>query len=233
MGEMIRIAAPDPMQREEPLEGQASTGWLARPAAGKDKGTGVVVIQEYWGLVGHIKDVADRFAREGFTALAPDLYHGRQAKSPDEAGKMLMALDVARAERDLVASVEHLMALTGKKVGVVGFCMGGALSLFAACVNGDRIGACVVYYGGHPKIHYDFDRLQAPVLGHWAEHDDWANASQKRFVEAFERYGKPYEFHTYPGTKHAFFNDERPEVHDRAAAELSWQRTIAFFDRYL
>jgi carboxymethylenebutenolidase len=230
---MIRIAAPDPIQREEPLEGQASTGWLALPEPGRDKGIGVVVIQEYWGLVGHIKDVADRFAREGFTALAPDLYHGREAKSPDEAGKMLMALDVAHAERDLTASVEHLMARTGKKVGTVGFCMGGALSLFAACVNGDRIGACAVYYGGHPRIHYDFDRLQAPVLGHWAEHDDWANASQKRFVEAFERYGKPYEFHTYPGTKHAFFNDERPEVYDRAAAELSWQRTIAFFDRNL
>jgi carboxymethylenebutenolidase len=233
MGEMIRIAAPDPLQREEPLEGQAAMAYLALPAAGKEKGKGVVVIQEYWGLVGHIKHVADRFAGQGFTALAPDLYHGKQAKSPDEAGKMLMALDVARAERDLTASVEHLMKLTGRTVGVVGFCMGGALSLYAACVNGERIGACVVYYGGHPKIRYDFDRVQAPVLGHWAENDDWANASRDRFAEAFERYGKAYEFHTYPGTRHAFFNDERPEVYDREAAELSWRRTLDFFDRHL
>jgi carboxymethylenebutenolidase len=212
MGEMIHIAAPDTLQGEKPAESDVADGYLAAPEAGKAKGKGVVVIQEYWGLVGHIKSVADRFAGEGFTALAPDLYHGRQAKSPDEAGKMLMALDVARAERDLSASVEHLFSLTGKKVGVVGFCMGGALSLFAACVNGERIGACVVYYGGHPRIQYDFDRLQAPVLGHWAEHDDWANANHARFAEAFQRYGKAYEFHTYPGTKHAFFNDERPEV---------------------
>ncbi|HET8645824.1 MAG TPA: dienelactone hydrolase family protein, partial [Vicinamibacteria bacterium] len=222
---------PDPAR--EPLEGQASTGWLAMPEPGRDKGIGVVVIQEYWGLVGHIKSVSDRFAQEGFTALAPDLYHGQEARSPDEAGKMLMALDVTRAERDLSASVEHLMNLTGKKVGVVGFCMGGALSLFAACVNGERVGACVVYYGGHPKIDYDFDRLQAPVLGHWAENDDWANASQTRFAEAFARYGKAYEFHTYPGTRHAFFNDERPQVYAAEAARLSWTRTIAFFDRHL
>lgn len=233
MGEMITIPAPDPLQREKPVEGQASTGYLATPPPGKARGKGVVVLQEYWGLVGHIKDVADRFAREGFTALAPDLYHGREASSPDEAKKMLMALDIARAERDLSASVEHLMGLTGRKVGVVGFCMGGSLSLFAACVNGDRIGACVVYYGGHPRIDYEFDRLQAPVLGHWAEHDDTANANQRRFAEAFERYGKAYEFHTYPGTGHAFFNDERPQAYSRQAAELSWTRTLAFLDRNL
>jgi carboxymethylenebutenolidase len=233
MGEMIEFAAVDPMQRETPVAGQTSTGYLACPAADKDKHKGIVVIQEYWGLVGHIKGVADRFAAEGFTALAPDLYHGKQARSPDEAGKMLMALDIARAERDLSASVERLMTLTGRKAGVVGFCMGGALSLFAACVNGDRIGACVVYYGGHPKVQYDFDRLQAPVLGHWAEKDDWANQSQARFREAFDRYGKTYEFHTYPGTKHAFFNDERPEVYAPEAASLSWTRTLAFFDRNL
>jgi carboxymethylenebutenolidase len=220
MGEMIHLQDVD--------------GWLATPAAGKVKGKGVIVIQEWWGLVGHIKSVAGRFAAEGFTALAPDLYHGQQTKSPDEAGKLLMALDVPRAERDLSASVQHLMTLTGGgKVGVVGFCMGGALSLFTACVNGDRVGACVIYYGGHPKVEYDFDRVQAPVLGHWAEHDDWANQSRDRFREAFDRLGKKYEFHTYPGTKHAFFNDERPEVHDAAAAKLSWTRTLAFFDQNL
>ena len=232
MGEMIHIPAPDAVQGEPPVETDIADGYLATPAAGKAKGKGVIVIQEYWGLVGHIKNVADRFAAEGFTALAPDLYHGQEAKSPDEAGKLLMALDVARAERDLSASVAHLMKPTGKKVGVVGFCMGGALSLFTACVNGDRIGACVIYYGGHPKIQYDFDRVQAPVLGHWAEHDDWANQSQQRFREAFDRLGKKYEFHTYPGSKPAFFNDERP-VYDKAAAEQSWTRTLAFFDQNL
>jgi carboxymethylenebutenolidase len=129
--------------------------------------------------------------------------------------------------------VEHLRTLTGKPVGTVGFCMGGALSLFAACANGDRIGACVIYYGGHPKVSFDFERLTAPVLGHWAEHDDFANPNRDRIAKELARRGKPFEFHTYPGTKHAFFNDERPPVYDRAAAETSWARTLAFFRRHL
>jgi carboxymethylenebutenolidase len=100
MGEMVTIPAPDPLQGEKPVAGETADGYLATPPAGTARGKGVVVIQEWWGLVGHIKSVADRFAAEGFTALAPDLYHGREARSPDEAGKMLMALDVARAERE-------------------------------------------------------------------------------------------------------------------------------------
>lgn len=213
-------------------DGGTTDGYLAEPAtAGGPKG--VIVLQEWWGLNDHIKDVAERFARAGFTALAPDLYHGTVARSPDEAGKLLMALNIAQAETDLRGAVGDLRGLTGRPVGVVGFCMGGTLSFFAACANGEDVGACVIYYGGHPKIQYDFDRVQAPVLGHWAEHDEWANQSQKRFREAFEQYGKRYEFHTYPGTKHAFFNDERPQVHDAAAAALSWSRTLAFFDQNL
>ena len=104
--------------------------------------------------------------------------------------------------------------------------MGGALSLFAACAN---IGACVVYDGGHPKVQYDFDGLRAPVLGHWADDDAFANANIPIIKDGLEKRGKRYEFHSYPGTKHAFFNDTRPEVYARAAAELSWQMTVAFF----
>jgi carboxymethylenebutenolidase len=210
--------------------GGAADGYLARPAQG---GPGVVVIQEWWGLNDHIKKVADRYAREGFLALAPDLYHGTTTKSPDEAGKLLMALDVDRAEKDLRGSVARLRSLSGRGVGVVGFCMGGALSLFAACTNGADVGACVVYYGGHPKLRYDFDRLKAPVLGHWAEDDDWANANRSVVLAELLKRGHPHEFHSYPGTRHAFFNDERPEVYDKAAAELSLARTLAFFRKHL
>lgn len=232
MGEMIAVAAADDVAGEKPLASDVANAYLARPDPAKDKGRGVVVIQEYFGLVPHIKHVADRFAAEGYTALAPDLYHGQAANTPDEATKLLMSMDLARTERDLSGSVEHLRALTGHKVGIVGFCVGGALSLFAACVNGERIGACVVYYGGNRRVVYDLDRLQAPLLGHWAEHDDFANASRDRVAEEMKRLGKPCEFHTYAGTKHAFFNDERPNF-DRAAAEESWTRTLAFFGRHL
>src|SRR5262245_19560265 len=152
--------------------GGTATGHLARPAAGP--GRGVIVLQEFWGLNDQIKRVADRFAAEGFTALAPDLYHGTLARNRDEAAKLLMALSIAQAEKDLRGAVDHLRQLTGKPVGTVGFCMGGALSLFAACANGANVAAAVVYYGGHPKVEYDWDGLRAPVLGHWAEHDDFA-----------------------------------------------------------
>jgi carboxymethylenebutenolidase len=221
MGETLSFAA----------DGGTSDGYLARPAA-KDA-RGVVVIQEWWGLNDHIKRVADRLAGEGFMALAPDLYHGKQTKSPDEAGKLMMALDIARAEQDLHGSVAHLTQLSGGSVGTVGFCMGGTLSLFAACVNGADVAACVVYYGGHMAVKNDFDRLQAPVQGHWAERDDWANANAKAIEAELQKRGKPYEFHRYPGTQHAFFNDARPEVYDDAAAKLSFARTLAFFRKHL
>src|SRR5690606_29587438 len=105
--------------------------------------------QEWWGLNDNIKSIADRFAAAGYVALAPDLYHGKLTDEPDEAGKLLMALDIERAERDLRGAVQYLKDLAGNPVGTVGFCMGGALSLFAACNNGDDVGACVDFYGGH------------------------------------------------------------------------------------
>jgi carboxymethylenebutenolidase len=218
---------------EFPSNGGTTGGYLAEPAPGSGSGKGVVVLQEYWGLNAHILRVAERFAAAGFTALAPDLYHGKVTKSPDEAGKLLMALNIAQAEKDLRGAVSHLRGLTGRPVATVGFCMGGALSLFAACTNGEAIKACVIYYGGHPKISYDFDGLKAAVLGHWADNDPFANANIPKIEAALKQRGKTVIFHRYKGTRHAFFNDERPEVYDKAAAEKSWERTIAFFNTYL
>jgi len=223
MGEMISIAG----------DGPAVAAYLATPAPERARGRGVVVIQEWWGLVDHIKRVADRFAAEGFLALAPDLYHGTMTRSPDEAGKLLMALDIDRAGRDLKGAVERLRFLTGRRVGTVGFCMGGALSLYAACTNPEGVAACVVYYGGHPKVRFDLDALKAPVLGHWAEDDAFANPVAEQVETELRRRGRPLEFHRYPGTKHAFFNDDRPEVYDRDAAEASWERTVDFLTRSL
>ena len=223
MGEMITFGS----------DGKTASGYKATPAPDKARGRGVVVIQEWWGLVDHIKRVADKFAAEGFHALAPDLYHGESTSSPDEAEKLLMALNIGQAEKDLRGAVERLRFVTGRPVATVGFCMGGALSLFAACANPQDVAACVVYYGGHPKVDFDFDRLAAPVLGHWAEDDDFANPNIARFEAELGRRDKAFEFHTYPGTKHAFFNDDRPEVYDRDAAVRSWERTIDHLTRNL
>jgi carboxymethylenebutenolidase len=209
--------------------GGTTPGYLARPA---QKGPGVIVIQEWWGLVPHIEDIADRFAAEGYVALAPDLFHGERAKSPDQAGKLMMSLRVDEAARDLASAIHHVASqpeTVGTKVGTVGFCMGGALSLYAACAN-PEVGACVDFYGGHPNIKPDIASLQAPVLGIFAGKDGFVSP---QVVEDLDRRltnaGKRHTFHTYPDADHAFFNDQRPEVYNPAAAKDAWAKTLAFF----
>ena len=214
--------------------GATARGYLSSPESGE--GPGVVVIQEWWGLVPHIKDVADRFAAAGFVALAPDLYHGDVARSPDEAGKLMMALNIERAEKDLRGAIQYLLshdATEGERVGTVGFCMGGALSLYAASKN-EQVGACVVFYGIHPKVEPDLDNLRAPVLGLFAERDQFVPPDSVRELESkLRERGKQVEAHIYHGTDHAFFNDTRPEVHDPEAAADAWRRTVEFFREHL
>ncbi|HEV2704577.1 MAG TPA: dienelactone hydrolase family protein [Pyrinomonadaceae bacterium] len=216
--------------------GAKAQGYLSLPESGR--GPGVVVIQEWWGLVPHIKDVADRFAAEGFTALAPDLYHGEQTTSPDEAGKLMMALDIERAEKDLRGAVRFLAAHeatseSGGRVGTIGFCMGGVLSLYAACKN-PQVGACVVFYGIHPKVNLPLEDLSAPVLGIYAERDQMVPPEAVRELETrLKSLGKQAEMHIYPGTEHAFFNDTRPGVHDPQASADAWRRALDFFRQHL
>ncbi len=209
--------------------GQSANGYLAIPASGS--GSGVIVIQEWWGLVDHIRDVCDRFAAEGFVALAPDLYHGKTTKSPDQAGKMMMALRIDEAEKDLSSAIDFVVnhkATTSTKVGVVGFCMGGALSLYAATKN-SNVGACVVYYGIHPNVKPDLNNLLSPVLGIYAENDGFVTPAVVHELERkLDELGKSKEFHIYPNTDHAFFNDSRPEVYDAEASADAWKRTLEF-----
>jgi carboxymethylenebutenolidase len=222
MGERITFRA----------NGRLTPGHLAVP----DKpGPGVVVIQEWWGLVPHIEHIADRFAAEGFVALAPDLYHGEKAATPDQAGKMMMALRIDEAATDIAGAVDRLAeepTLSGK-IGVIGFCMGGALSLYAASIN-PKIAASVVFYGGHPNVKPDLKSLQAPVLGVFAGKDGFVTPEVVKTLDAeLTRLGKRHEFHTYPNADHAFFNDQRPEVHDPKAAADAWSRTLTFLRREL
>lgn len=210
-----------------PSNGGTAQGYLAKPASGSGKG--VIVFQEWWGLNDNIKGIADRFAAEGFVALAPDMYHGQLTAEPDEAGKLLMALNIEQAAKDAAGAIQYVKGITGGPVGTVGFCMGGALSLFAACNNGKDVGACIDYYGGHPAIKYNFAGLTAPVLGFWAENDGFANANQPVIEAGTKEAGVPYEGITYPGTGHAFFNEEHEGTFDKAAADDTWNRALAFY----
>ena len=197
--------------------GHDAQGYLAVPASGRGKG--VIVIQEYWGLVPHIKDVTDRFAAAGFVALAPDLYHGKSTTEPDEAGKLMMAMNIAEAERDLRGAINYLAAhpaVSSKKVGTVGFCMGGALSLFAAAHNPEKVGACVIFYGGHPSVIVDLKDLAAPVLGLYAENDHFATPESARKLEAeLKAHGKSAELHIYPGWTTHFLTIRGPKCTTR------------------
>jgi carboxymethylenebutenolidase len=215
-----------------PTNGSATFAYLATPASGK--GPGVLVLQEWWGLVPHIKHVCDRFAAEGFSALAPDMYHGHTATEPDGAGKLFMALNIAQAEKDLRGAATHLGGHSSTSpIGAVGFCMGGQLALFAATLN-PSVGACVNFYGIHPNVKPDYTKLSGPVLGLYAEKDGFVTPSVARQVDAdIKKAGKHSEIHIYPGVDHAFFNDERSDVYDKTAAADAWRRTLAFFRQHL
>jgi len=220
-----------------PSNGTDGQGYLATPASGS--GPGVVVVQEWWGLNDQITSVCDRYASEGFVALAPDLYRGEVTSEPDEAGKLMMSLNVEQAAKDMVGAVDYLLAhdaTTGAKVGVTGYCMGGALVLRLGTMRPDAIGALAPYYGviGWPQAPVDWSQLQAPIQGHYASDDDFASPEAvAKFVEELRGLGKQIEVFTYPNTQHAFTNDQRPEVFAPEATEQAFQRTFAFFREHL
>jgi carboxymethylenebutenolidase len=225
MGEMI----------EFPSNGTNGMGYLAAP--GEGGGLPLIVLQEWWGLNDHIKDVADRFAAQGFLALAPDLYGGKTTTEPDEAGKEMMAMDLGRAAKDLSGAVDELIKRSGSgKVGVVGFCMGGGLALWLSCLRGDAITACVPFYGAipWPDAQPDYSKIRAAVQGHYAENDGWAGpAAVNALEETLRPLGYGVEMHLYQGAEHAFFNDTRPEVYNEDYATAAFHQSVAFLKRHL
>jgi carboxymethylenebutenolidase len=220
---------------EFPSNGHTCQGYLATPPDG-GRGPAVVVIQEWWGLVDHIRDVVDRFANEGFVAIAPDLYHGKTTQSPDDAGKMLMELDAERAAREIAGAGAYALQqpeCTSTKYAVVGFCMGGALAQYAATKDPEHVGAAASFYGGFKKVTPDWDKLQAPLLLIYGGNDQGVPAEQGRALQAkLEQLGKTSELVIYPGADHAFFNDVRPNYKPDAAAD-AWRRTLELFRRSL
>jgi carboxymethylenebutenolidase len=206
-----------------------TSGYLAQPGAGKP---GVVVIQEWWGLVPHIKDVADRFARQGYAALAPDLYHGKSTVDAEEANHLMQGLDWGRAASEMADAVKYLRTSAGcTRVGVVGFCMGGALTMIAATATGDgAVDAYASFYGFPPKGAAPIDRITAPGIIFFGENENFFPVGDaQKFVEEQKRRGRKAEIVIYPGAGHAFFNDTRPEAHNAAASNDAWRRTLDLF----
>ena len=216
-----------------PSNGSTTDGYLA---AGEGAGLGVVVIQEWWGLVPHIEDVCDRLAAEGFTALAPDLFDGHTIPNsePDEGDKAMMAMNMPVAATRLSGAVDFLVdhpAVRGHGLGVIGFSMGGGLALWLASLRPDQIRAAVPFYGAipWPDAQPDWDRIEAAVEGHYGELDDWATPMLARDIEEkLDARDRDVRLFFYPNVGHAFFNDTRPEAYDEDSARQAWVRTLEF-----
>jgi carboxymethylenebutenolidase len=212
--------------------GGEASGELVLPAGG-GKAPGVVLIQEWWGLNDHIRSLLDRLAAAGFVALAPDLYHGTSTKDPAEAGRLMTELDKPRALDEIAGAVRWLAAheATNGKVGVIGFCLGGALA-FAAAATIPELGAAVPFYG-IPSPAPDYAQVKCPILAHFAARDEWAKpAAAEAIRDELARRGHPMEVHVYDAD-HAFVNDTRPDVYNPEAAKLAWDRTIEFLRQHL
>ena len=215
--------------------GGTAPAYLAVPESGR--GLGVVVLQEWWGLDDHIRDVCDRFAREGFLAIAPDLFRGETADEPSEAQQKMMALSMDQAEKDMRGAVDFVAShegFEGQAVGSVGFCLGGGLSVWAATIN-PKVRAVVTYYYVMPHGKPDFSKIQGPVLGHFGTADDFVSVDDAKALEQELRdAGVHARFEFYEGAGHAFFNDtDRLGTHDAEHARRSWERTISFFREHL
>jgi carboxymethylenebutenolidase len=228
MGKMISFQRPD---------GQTVAGYLAEPAQGA--APGVVVIQEWWGVNDQIKGVADRVAAAGYRALVPDLYRGKVALEANEAEHLMTNLNFGDAAgQDVRGAVQHLKASGSRKVGVTGFCMGGALTLLSA-VNVPEADACVAWYGYPPLEYVDAFKIKMPLMGHWATEDVPFPIAKVDELEKKLRDAKVnFDFHRYHA-KHAFANETADSKnlpiikYDRAAADLAWRRTMDFLAKHL
>ena len=212
-------------------EGAELMGYLAH-VPGQEPRPAVIVIQEWWGLNEHIKDVTRRFAEEGYVALAPDLYHGQVTTEPDEARKLAMELGMGDAVAEIQAAIAYLRAQddTTGQVGIVGFCMGGGLVLQTAVAD-NSIGAAVPFYG-QPVSAGEAGQITTPVLSFLGSRDGISAAAYEAMHESLEANSIPNHFQLYEGAQHAFFNDTRASYAPEAAAD-AWQRTMAWFEEYL
>ncbi len=217
-----------------PANGVNGTGYVARPDDAAPH-PGVIVIQEWWGLDDHIKSIADRFAREGFVALAPDLYHGNIATEPDEARKLVMNMNREQAIKDLLGAVKHLQSIpevAPRKVACIGFCMGGSLTLALAAATPDIATAAPFYAGFQPPAD-EIAKIQAEMFCAFGADDAGIPLENvRKFEDTLKSTGRKAVVKVYDGAPHSFFNDTRDSYRPEAATD-AWERSLALFRRVL
>jgi carboxymethylenebutenolidase len=229
MGDLVKCTRPD---------GQQLNGYLAEPIQGT-KAPGIVVIQEWWGLNDQIKGVADRLAEAGYRALVPDLYRGQLALEANEAEHLMNGLDFADASsQDVRGAVQYLKSSGSTRVGVTGYCMGGALTVLSS-VFVPELDASVIWYGYPPLEYVDAEKIKIPIMGHWATRDEFFDiGGVDQLEQKLKDAGVEYTFHRYDA-KHAFANETADTVnlpvieYDKSSADLAWERTVEFFNERL
>ena len=229
MGDLVKCTRPD---------GQQLNGYLAEPIQGT-KAPGIVVIQEWWGLNDQIKGVADRLAGAGYRALVPDLYRGKLALEANEAEHLMNGLDFAdAASQDVRGAVQYLKSSGSTRVGVTGYCMGGALTVLSS-VFVPELDASVIWYGYPPLEYVHAEKIKIPIMGHWATRDEFFDiAGVDQLEQKLKDAGVEYTFHRYDA-KHAFANETADTVnlpvieYDKSSADLAWERTVEFFNERL
>ncbi|WP_447977285.1 dienelactone hydrolase family protein [Candidatus Nitrospira bockiana] len=221
-----------------PSDGVTVRAYAVAPAV-KERRPAIIIVQEWWGLNDHIKDIARRYAKEGYVAIAPDLYSrlgNRVTTDANEAGKLMNTLQQQDGLKDLQATIAYLKTtpeVDPARIGVTGFCMGGSYALMLPCTTGE-IKAAVPFYGQVPNPDTPLQKLACPILYIYGEEDGWiTKADVQRLAAALKKYGKSGEIKTYPGASHAFFNDTRKEVYKPAEAKDAWTRAVAFFKQHL
>lgn len=220
MGNTIEFKRPD---------GKTCPGYFAGTA---DPGApGFVVIQEWWGLNMQIQKTADRLAEAGYRALVPDLFRGKVAKAADEASHLMSGLNfLDAADQDIRGAAQHLKG-SSKKVAVGGFCMGGALTILCA-IRAPEMDAGACFYGIPPDITA-VPNIKVPLIGHFANQDDWCTPAKVDDLEAaLKKSQSKFELYRYDA-HHAFMNEARPEVYDAACAKSAWERTLTFLKKAL
>lgn len=209
------------------------SGYLSRPVNASKSSPGVIIIHEWWGLAPHIKDVADRYAAEGYVAFAPDLYGGKVATTPDFAMKLSASVTTQASAEIISEALDYLTKSNlsaPNKIGITGFCFGGTHSFNFACVAEKRIAAAAPYYATRLPSEDQLAKIAAPLLIIYGEEDRSINPDQARKLEAtLKRLGKNVQPLLYPGCPHAFFNDQNRQSYRPEAARDAWQKTLAFF----
>ena len=233
---MLQPAVPEESPWHDKIEFQVGRskfkGYLAVPEGGDVPG--VLVIHAWWGLTDFFKEVCDRLASDGFVALAPDLYNGKTASTIDEAKRLRSKAKSVVVQKELNGAVDllsTLFAVSGKRIGVLGFSLGAYWSMWLATKRPSEVAAVTVFYGTRGG---NYRKARAAFLGHLAERDEYEPEKSVREVEAQLRFaGREVAFHVYPRTGHWFFEEDRADAYNPEAANLAWERTTQFFHKNL